>query len=326
MLLPLLPLLILPSLFPPAHAGGINWDVYEYGVVPRFHWSRPFPDDGTDPGGFDVHCRASRTFHARLYKLRDLAEPWPTGLAPWQEAIDDWLGLSSGRREYMGSWDGVDHKGTDREIVVMEWTDVPEGVRGWIAEQQRGDEANEKRWWFGVLEKPRREGEKVTGTLGVAGPAASVSVSVSEQGGGGGEGGGQEKKVEGGERREVRDEDKIVVFAAAAAYEILPLWVAKGSGCERDFNNLAKYKPQAIDHAVVAWVVDHTKPNRDLGKRDMTFTVEALSVTESEEGKRARLMWEKLHRTIKRNERRMLREERLKARKEMEEGRVRDEL
>jgi hypothetical protein len=93
-----------------------------------------------------------------------------------------------------------------------------------------------------------------------------------------------------------------------------------------DFNNLAKYKPQAIDHAVIAWVVDHTKPHRDLGKRDMTFTVEAMSVTESEEGRHARLMWEKLHRTLKRNERRQQREERLKARKEMEEGRVRDEL
>lgn len=73
-------------------------------------------------------------------------------------------------------------------------------------------------------------------------------------------------------------------------------------------------------------MVDHTKPQRDLGKRDITFKIEAMAVTETEEGKRARLMWEKLHRAVKRNERRQQKEERLKAKKEMEEGRVRDEL
>jgi len=72
--------------------------------------------------------------------------------------------------------------------------------------------------------------------------------------------------------------------------------------------------------------MDHSKPDRDLGKRDMRFRIEALSVTETEDGKKARLMWEKLHRTVRRNERRIQKEERLKARKELESGRVRDEL
>jgi len=58
----------------------------------------------------------------------------------------------------------------------------------------------------------------------------------------------------------------------------------------------------------------------------MRFRIEALSVTETEDGKKARLMWEKLHRTVRRNERRIQKEERLKARKELESGRVRDEL
>ena len=93
-----------------------------------------------------------------------------------------------------------------------------------------------------------------------------------------------------------------------------------------ELNNLSKYRSQAIDHSVLAWPVDHTKPNRDLGKRDITFKIDAMAVTETEEGKRARLMWEKMHRTIKRNDRKMKREERLKAKKDMEEGRVRDEL
>lgn len=93
-----------------------------------------------------------------------------------------------------------------------------------------------------------------------------------------------------------------------------------------DFNNLAKYKPQAIDHSILAWPVDHTRPHRDLGKRDITFKIEALSVTETDDGKKSRLMWEKMHRMIKRNERKQQREDRAKAKQDMHEGRVRDEL
>lgn len=72
--------------------------------------------------------------------------------------------------------------------------------------------------------------------------------------------------------------------------------------------------------------MDHTKPDRDHGKRDITFKVLAMSVTETEEGKKARLMWERLHRAVKRNERRTQKQERLQAKKEMEEGRYKDEL
>lgn len=97
--------------------------------------------------------------------------------------------------------------------------------------------------------------------------------------------------------------------------------------CAGDLNNLTKYKPRAgEDHTVLAWPVDHTKPQRDLGKRDITFKIEALSVVETEEGKKSRLMWEKMHRTIKRNERRQQREERQKAKEEIKNGWVRDEL
>ena len=77
---------------------------------------------------------------------------------------------------------------------------------------------------------------------------------------------------------------------------------------------------------MLAWPVDHTKPLRDLGKRDITFKIQAMSVTETEDGKKARLMWEKMHRTIKRNERRQQKEEREKAKKEIKDDRVRDEL
>ncbi|KAK3374571.1 hypothetical protein B0H63DRAFT_400402 [Podospora didyma] len=289
--------------------GAINWDVYEYGVVESFKWSRPFPDDGTDPGGFHVNCRAEGTFHAKMYKLSDLLEEPPSGLHPWQEGIDHVLR----QRHYVGTFDGVDHKGQDREIVMMEWTEVPAPVRHWIEEQQLDEsEANENKWLYGVFKKPTTEGERIYQTFKPQPTAAP-------------EGGAEPEKAE-----VVADKDKIVVFPAGAIYEIAPLWVAKGSKCERELHNLTKYRPQAIDHSILAWVTDHTKPKRELGKRDITFKVEAMAVTETDEGRRSRLMWEKLHRSIKRNDRRIQKEERLKAKKELEQGvteeRVKDEL
>lgn len=91
---------------------------------------------------------------------------------------------------------------------------------------------------------------------------------------------------------------------------------------------MSNYKSQAIDHAVLAWPIDHTKPLRDLGKRDITFKIEAMEVEETEDQKKSRLMWERMHRMIKRNERKQQREARQKARQEIEEVkyRVRDEL
>ena len=183
---------------PYAALAAINWDIYEYGVVDTFKWSRPFPDDGTDPGGFHVNCRAEGTFHAKMYKLSDLPAEPPGGLSPWHDAIEDFLG----HRAYMGSWDGVDHKGRDREIVVMEYLDVPGPVRDWIEDQQRDtSETNDGKWMFAVFRKPVNETDTVTGTME---PAASTPAK-----------------------------DRIVVFPAGAIYEILPLWVSKGSKCER---------------------------------------------------------------------------------------------
>ncbi|KAK4662412.1 hypothetical protein QC763_611320 [Podospora pseudopauciseta] len=295
------------SFFVPALTG-INWDIYEHGVVPSFKWSRPFPDDGTDPGGFEVHCKAKKTFRAKMYKLSDLPEDPPTGLSPWRHAIEDFMDHT---KEFMGSWDGVDHKGENREIVVMEYKDVPLEVREWIEQQQRDEETekpNKKKWWFGVFEKPQEHGQRIIGTV------KPTPTPVPQ--------GGHAPDV-----KDIKLEDKILVFPGGAIYEILPLWVAGGSGaCERELNNLPKYKHQAIDHCVIAWVTDHTKPQRENGKRDMEFTIEAMAVTESEDGKRSRLMWERLHRTIKRNDRKQQREERQKKKKELEEGIVRDEL
>ena len=188
---------------------GYNWDIIDHGVVESFKWSRPFPDDGTDPGGFHLNCREKRTLHAKLYKLSDLAQDPPTGLRPWQVAIEDFLS----HRDYPGTFDGVDHKGQDREVVFMEYVDVPAPVRHWIEQQQLDErESNDKKWLYGVFEKPKKEGDQITTTAPPHGQATAAA---------------------GGEIRDIPDKDKILVFPAAAIYEIAPLWVAHGSNCDR---------------------------------------------------------------------------------------------
>lgn len=218
-------LLTFLALSTPQVLAGINWDIYEHGVVPTFKWSRPFPDDGSDPGGFHVNCKAKKTFHAKMYKLFDLPAQPPGGLAPWHDAIEDFMGHS----DFMGSWDGVDHKGQEREIVVMEWKDVPLPVRQWIEEQQADpSEGNKRKWYFGVFEKPKEPGERIFGTVKpkIAAPAATESPQE-----------GQAHPTHDAQPvKDLKDEDKILVFPAGAIYEILPLWVAQGSGaCERKY-------------------------------------------------------------------------------------------
>jgi hypothetical protein len=247
---------LMSALSAPMARAAINWDIYEYGVVPSFRWSRPFPDDGEDPMGFHIKCRHTASFKAKMYKLKDLAEEPPTGLAPWKEGIEMFLA----QRDYAGSWDGVDHKGEDREIVVMEWTDVPESVRQWIEQQQRGDGlVPDHRYLFGVFRKPKQAGEKIYATVRPKPLPTPTPVPGSER-----EQGGQvqentdphghqqqrqqhttESHAEGATTHvaaneepyeDIPDNEKIVVFPAGAIYVNLPLWAAKGSGCERKFS------------------------------------------------------------------------------------------
>lgn len=118
--------------------------------------------------------------------------------SPWSPAIETFLGW----HPYPGTWEGIDPDGDDREFLIMEYTDVPTPVRDWIENQRHNkDNLNSKWWLFGVFEKP-----------GKVAPSAV----------------GQETPPE-------KDEDKVVLFAPAAMYEILPLWVGKGSECEGEF-------------------------------------------------------------------------------------------
>lgn len=132
---------------------GINWDIYEYGVVFLFKWFCFFFDDGIDLGGFEVYCKVKKIFCVKMYKFFDLFEDFFIGLFLWCYVIEDFMDYI---KEFMGSWDGVDYKGENWEIVVMEYKDVLFEVWEWIEQQQRDKEIekfNKKKWWFGVFEK-----------------------------------------------------------------------------------------------------------------------------------------------------------------------------
>ena len=184
-------------------AAGVLANVHHHhgsSVVSSFKWSRPIPYDGSDPMGVDVQCKVERSFHAELYKLRELQSP-----SPWSGKVLDLMSW----HPYPGSWDGVDEGGDDREFIIMEYKDVPEAVREWVANAKRAERNNKSKWWmYGVFEKP----------LSLRSPKAEGEEPQPSEGAG----------AQGG----IPDEDKVLMFAPAALYETLPLWVGKDSPCE----------------------------------------------------------------------------------------------
>jgi hypothetical protein len=167
-------------------------------VVPGFKWSDPYNGDGAAlpsvPSGFRATCETVATFAATEHLLRDLKKPLPLGLSPWAESLKTFFG----GRPYPGSWDGADISGLTREVIVMEYKAVPKAVRDWIDEKRQEEEGNDK-YLFGVYGKPRKSNEKIL----------------------------RQAKI-----GEHEDHEKIILFAPGALYEILPLWVAEGSGCD----------------------------------------------------------------------------------------------
>ncbi|PKS10989.1 hypothetical protein jhhlp_002748 [Lomentospora prolificans] len=229
-------------------------------VVETFNWRDPFGAHQTPPG-FEVVCESKKTFRALQHIIADLEHELPMGLAPWSDAIFYFFG----GRPYPGTWEGVDNKGEQREIMRMEYADVPPAVRAWIAEQKKNDDPEAlSKFLFGVFEKPKNEGDKIAGT---AKPRKDGS--------------------------EASDDEKVLMFAAGALYEILPLWVADGSDCQAELLNLENYQPYPEDNKIVAWPIEHTWPDDENGDRSMEFTIKAQILRETEEGRSARLQREK---------------------------------
>jgi hypothetical protein len=163
-------------------------------VVESFAWSDPFRALPT-PKGFEARCEAVQSFSATQHSLRDINETPPFGLAPWADAIKFFFG----GRPFPGSWDGVDNQGVNRDIIMMEYTDVPVALKDWIKKHKEADETDDNRWLFAVYDKPREEGEKI----------------------------GRLANLDDGE-----DKDKVLLFAAGSLYQVLPLLVAEGGACK----------------------------------------------------------------------------------------------
>lgn len=221
----------------------------------NFTWSDPFSSPKIHQ--FDTTCESSRTFSASEFQLHDLSEPEPEGLLPFRERL---LAVF-GQRNYPGGWDGMDAHGYERNLLKMEYKDVPVQVREWIVTQEKSEGSGTGKGLFAVLEK--------------AGKDEKESEDSTSQ-----------------------DEDKIVLFAPGAVYETLPLWLAQDSGCEGKkkscqslfvgesyisndtslagkLTDLSKYSPRLIDGGVVGWPIEYTYPKRSKGERNMSFTLKA---------------------------------------------------
>ncbi len=164
-------------------------------VSENFNWTNPFVgSDSQTPKGYKATCEATATFRARQIQLHDLQKEPPQGLAPWADNLKYFFG----GRPFPGSWDGVDATGLSRDVILMECADVPRAVKDWILEQKK-DEDNDNRYLFAVYGKPYQRGDKF-----------KMQANLDEG----------------------KDEHKVILFAAGAIYNILPLWVADGSECE----------------------------------------------------------------------------------------------
>ncbi|KAL2127607.1 hypothetical protein VTI74DRAFT_10432 [Chaetomium olivicolor] len=219
-----------------------------------WRWPNPFTSAAYTSKKFVPSCTTAATFSAREFLLDDLSEEPPLGLLPYREALKQVFST----REYPGSWDGIDPHGYDRNLLMMEYKDVPLKVREWIEEQERSD--GKGKGLFAVYEKHKDGDEEgVKGTVKV--PALEES----------------------GEEWRKGDEGRVVVFAPGAVYEVAPLWVAAGSDCEDALLDLEKYSGELADGGVVAYPVNRTKPNRWLDKREMEFKVQAEVLKANEE-------------------------------------------
>lgn len=161
----------------------------------NFTWTNPF--SSSQIGRFDAACEHTRTFPASEFELHDLSTSEPKGLDPYSTALK----AVFGGRPYPGGWNGMDAHGYERNLLKMEYEDVPDKVKAWIEDQEKTDGAG--KGLFAVFDKVK-EGETAKGTVDMSGS---------------------------GDQRSL-DEERMVVFAPGAIYETLPLWVAEDSGCE----------------------------------------------------------------------------------------------
>jgi len=163
--------------------------------VETFKWKYPFEPEAM--ANYNAACEASQKFDAQEYTLHTLMDKPPLGLGPWATGLKEFF---TGR-EYPGGWGGWDRHLHDRNLLKMEYSDMPLKVREWIEEQERTEGPG--KGLFAVFQKPKDDDDTIDSTV-------EVKESVDRSG----------------------DGEKVAIFAPGAIYEILPLWVAEGSNCE----------------------------------------------------------------------------------------------
>lgn len=163
-----------------------------------FPWSNPFKSSEIE--SFTPSCEAKQTFKASEFLLDDLSLPPPKGLEPYSSVLKNTLK----DKPYPGSWNGIDPHGYDRNLVQMEYADVPLRVRNWIEQQEIDGAADDG--LFSVFERTAK-GETAKETV--------KPLETPRQPG----------------EDDPADKDKVVLFAPGAMYRALPLWVAEGSDC-----------------------------------------------------------------------------------------------
>ncbi|KAK2040723.1 hypothetical protein LZ31DRAFT_473999 [Colletotrichum somersetense] len=216
-------------------------------MADNFPWRDPFAAGAATHADYVAVCEASATFPAAQYTLHDLFEKPPTGLFNYADGLKAFFA----GREYPGGWAGLDRHMYERNVLVMEYADVPPRARAWIeAQERRADDDAGGKGLFAVFDKPASAEDKVT-----------KRVAVPPEGE--------------GEVDRALDASRVAIFAPGALYHVLPLFVADGSDCEDALADLGNYKAVPEDGAVVAWPVSHSRPDVNNHKRDIKFTVKA---------------------------------------------------
>ncbi|KAL2192806.1 hypothetical protein P885DRAFT_72672 [Corynascus similis CBS 632.67] len=232
-----------------------------------WRWPDPFKSLAEQEGDrFTASCEAEASFRAWEHPLDDLSvEHSKGGLLAYRDALKSVFA----KREYPGSWDGVDPHGYDRKLLIMDYETLPLRVREWIEHQERTGGSGEG--LFAIYPRPA-PGTRVMNTVKIP-----KEVPVDQ---------------------EWRDKDnrRVVLFAPGAIYESLPLWVAEGSECEEQLSDLSKYSSELVDGGVIAYPVEHSRPGASPRQREIEFKIKA-QVLKLKEGQQAEEAAEKTEKT-----------------------------
>lgn len=212
-------------------------------VVEDFVWRDPFTEETASL--YTPTCEVEATFPAEQYTLHQLWDKAPRGLWSWGQGLKEFWH----DKEYPGSWSGLDRHGWDRNVLLMHYDQVPSIVREWIEEQDRTDSPDNG--LFAIFDKPEDQHQRVDDRVVVP--------------------------KDGPMDREL-DSNRVILFAPGALNVILPLFVAEASKCKDTLINLSNYSVEPADGKVVAWPIEHTRPNLKNSERKIQITIKAQAL------------------------------------------------